>query len=181
MGRPMSLSIRGIKSWRMRFRAIRRLRFVESSRNLSRKAAANSRISSFQTWSNGWRSSNWRVPTVTWDSVLMAALSSEPLPRNRLNRNVSTWSSAWCARKTDEVEKFAAARAKNCKSRFACRALERTGPGQLCQGLRVKRQPKTMTEPVDEFAVLEALGSAQIVIQVANHQVAKSDHRKKMQ
>ena len=53
--------------------------------------------------------------------------------------------------------------------------------GQVCQGLRVKRQLKTMTEPVDEFAVLEALGSAQIVIQVANHQVAKSDHRKKVQ
>jgi len=45
----------------------------------------------------------------------------------------------------------------------------------------VKRQPKTMTEPVDQSEVLEAVGTAQIVIQVANHQAAKSDHRKKVQ
>jgi hypothetical protein len=38
-----------------------------------------------------------------------------------------------------------------------------------------------MTEPVDEPAVFEALVSTEIVIQVANHQVAKSDHWKKMQ
>ena len=110
----------------------------------------------------------------------MAALSSEPVPRNRLNRNVSTWSSAWWARKRDEVEKFCAARGKKLESCFACRRFERAGFGQLGQGLRVKWQPETMSEPVDKPAIFQALGSPQIVIEMADHQVTKTEHREKM-
>jgi hypothetical protein len=69
---------------------------------------------------------------------------------------------------------------KKLESRFACRSFKRAGRGQLGQGFDVQWETEPTSEPADEFAVFQALGCAQIMIQMAYHQVPKTDHWQNM-
>ena len=70
---------------------------------------------------------------------------------------------------------------KKLESRFACRSFERADRGQFGQGFDVQWETEPASEPVDELAVFQALGSAQIMIQMAYHQVTKTDRRQNME